>query len=221
MPAGALGALLVAVAATGPATAASAGPSIQVDRACYVNARSPARIEITGQGWTPGDSVEVTGAAQPVSATVGSDGTFAATGTAPGRDFALRRQSERLSAAETDATTGQTVPAVSATTAYLVTDLAYSVRPQDTSLTRKVTFRFSGFTADREIFAHYLRGKRVVARQRFGRTTGPCGLLSARALQYPGGHPEARRYEVQFDDARAYSRRSSPRVVTELSVRRY
>ncbi len=220
MPAGAFGALLVAVAATGPATAASAGPSIQVDHACYVNASSRARIEITGQGWTPGDSVEVTGAAQPVSAMVGSDGTFQATATAPGGDFHLRRQSERLSAAETDATTGQAVP-VSATAAYLVTDLAYSVRPQGASLTRKVTFRFSGFKADREIFAHYLRGKRVVARQRFGRTTGRCGLLGARALQYPGGHPGGRRYEVQFDDARTYSPRSSPRVVTALSVRRY
>jgi hypothetical protein len=222
---GATGALAT-LAAFAIGSARSAGavvavPSLQLDRPCYVNGKAPAGMVLTGSGWTPGGQVSITGAGAPVTATAGLTGSFKVSLKAPGGNFRLRQVSRTLSAAEKDASTGTALPGMNAQASYLVTDLAYSVTPQDMPLSRKVTFRFSGFKADREVFGHYLSGSRVVGRERFGRTAGPCGLLKARALQFPGGHPGGLRYTVQFDDAPHYSRRASPRIVTRLSVIRY
>lgn len=222
---GAVGALgTLSVLAAGSAHSAGADlavPNLQVDRPCYVNGKIPAGMVITGSGWTPGGKVSITGAGAPVMATVGLSGSFRVSVKAPAGNFKLRQISRTLSATEKDGTTGTALPGMSAQASYLVTELAYSVTPQDMPFTRKVTFRFSGFKAGKEVFAHYLSGSRVAGRERFGRTAGPCGLLRARALQFPGGHPGGRRYTVQFDDAPQYSRRAFPRVVTRLTVIRY
>lgn len=207
--------------APAPAIAAGATPTVSVNQRCYANARSNAAMTISGAGWTAGDTVQISGAEEPITATVAPDGTFTAPALAPSGNFGLRQESKALSVTETDATTGQPVSGATAQVSFLVTDLALSVSPQNAPFNRKVTFRFSGFTAGRPIYAHYLRGRRVVARQRFGTASGPCGLLKKRTLQYPGGHPGARRYTVQFDGAQHYNRHTLPRIVVPLTVIRY
>lgn len=207
--------------APAPARAAPAAPTVSLNQRCYANARSNAPMTVSGAGWTAGDTVQISGAEEPLTATVGPDGTFTEPALAPSGNFGLRQESRTLSVTETDATTGQPVGGATAQVSFLVTDLAVSISPQNAPFNRKVTFRFSGFTPGRPIYAHYLHGRRVVARQRLGTASGPCGLLKKRALQYPGGHPRARRYTVQFDDALHYKRHTLPRVVAPLNVIRY
>ncbi len=79
-----------------------------------------------------------------------------------------------------------------------------------------MTWYFSGFDKGRYVYGHYLRHGREVARARFGRTKGNCGLLRTRAPFFPGGRQRYASYGLQFDDARHYSRHSSPRIVTSL-----
>jgi hypothetical protein len=219
-PAGAASAAGAAGAAGAAAADGAAPPAISVSRSCYVNAATPAPITVTGTGWTPNDNLQVATAKGDLygTAVVGADGTFTVTlaGTAisaigPGQ------QSETLTATDEG---GVTAPATgqTASTTFQIANLAFTTAPHEARFTRRVTFTFSGFIPGREIYAHYVHRGKVVASQRFGRARGVCGTLKTKALQYPGGHPRFDSYTVQFDDARRYARRTTPRNHTQLSI---
>jgi hypothetical protein len=90
-------------------------------------------------------------------------------------------------------------------------------KPTEAALTKKVTWYFSGFRRGKFIYAHYLH-KKPAAQARFGRATGPCGLLKVKARFYPGGHPRFKTYTVQIDDSKRYSKHASPKIVTKLGT---
>jgi hypothetical protein len=95
--------------------------------------------------------------------------------------------------------------------------LAVDTKPAQARLSKKVTWYFSGFRPGRFIYGHYLR-KKPVARAKFGRAKGPCGLLKVKARFYPGGHPRFKSYGLQLDDSKSYSKHASPRIVTRLGT---
>jgi len=182
-----------------------------------------APVTVRGTGWLPGDTVKLSGGQLSGTATVGADGTFVQTisgavlGTSgPAQQPETLTATDEGNAADNTPATGQ-----SADTNFLVANLAFSVNPQEASFKRKVTFRFSGFLPGRAIYAHYVHRGRVAAVQSFGRTSGACGLLRKRELQYPGGKPRYDSYTVQFDDSRSYRRGALPRIVTKLTIVRY
>jgi hypothetical protein len=193
--------------------------TISANQACYVNVDpfQGAPMTITGAGFTPGDDVDVSGGSVFASGTVNPDGTFAVTTQAPTLatvDPATATTALTATDLESGATAGATV---------LSANLAVSAKP---AFVRhpdrtKVTFRFSGFTPGKHIYAYYLHRNKLVARVKFGKAAGPCGTFTQRALSYPGGHPRFDRYQVAFESSKRYSKAAFPRVVARLSVFRF
>jgi hypothetical protein len=207
-----------ALASTGALAAAASAATISLDKACYVNTASgPAAMTITGAGFTPGDTVAVSGGTTDVSAPVDPTGAFTAPATAPLLSTTgPGTKSTTLSA--TDLTTDQTN---AATTTVLSANLAVSTKPSSIRAKdipkKKITFSFSGFTPGKDIYGYYLR-KKVVAKAKFGKATGPCGTLKHKALLYPGGHPKKDEYDVAFESASHYSKKAFPVVLGKLSI---
>ena len=213
-------AILAAAFASTPhgALGAASAPSVASNRACYVNTSSLAPITITGAGWTAGHTIRLTSADLFATATIAGDGTFSATiDGAPLNTTDPAAKTELVTATdEGESTTGAPPTGQSASVRFQVANLAVATRPQQSNPAKKVRFSFSGFAPGKPIYAHYVRGRRVVATQRFGTTKGACGMLQRRALLFPGGHPRYSSYTVQFDDARRYGRASAPKLVSSI-----
>jgi len=207
----------VALTASGALAAQASAATLTLDRACYVNTASgPAQMAISGTGFTPGDSVSVSGGTTFASATVDSAGDIATTADAPELTAdGPGKLSTTLTA--TDETTGQAV----ATATALSTNLAVATKPGSIPAReikhKKITFSFSGFTPGKEIWGFYLR-KKVVAKAKFGKASGPCGTLTHKALLYPGGRPTKDQYNVAFESTSRYSKKAFPSVVGKLSI---
>ena len=105
-----------------------------------------------------------------------------------------------------------------AATTFTVANLAVSRNPVTGEPSEKATWKFSGFTSGAEIYAHYLHGTKVTGTAKFGRASGPCGLLRKRAQFYPG-KAKYDTYMVQIDDSPRFSPSSFPRVDTQLRIR--
>ncbi|HEY2007156.1 MAG TPA: hypothetical protein VGG87_11935 [Solirubrobacteraceae bacterium] len=209
-------ALLVPAAATAGASAAT----LAVNRPCYVNkfTRTSIRLapmQITGSGYVPGDGVTITSSDESINRIVQADsaGLIEASIGAP-TPFFKPPASLRLTLTASDFSKSNGT--ITATTSVSVTDLAVATVPSIAPPARRVTWYFSGFDKGRYVYGHYLRHGREVARARFGRTKGDCGLLRTRAPFFPGGRQRYASYGLQFDDARHYSRHTSPRIVTSL-----
>ena len=91
-------------------------------------------------------------------------------------------------------------------------NLAVATSPSSVRNVRKqkVTFSFSGFVPGKHIYGYYLL-KKVVAKVKFGKAHGPCGVLKQKALLYPGGRPTKDKYKVT-SRARAATTRVSSRA---------
>jgi hypothetical protein len=204
---------LGALAPAAPASAAVSGPTVSVDKACYVNSATHALMTISGAGFAPGDTVRLTAGDASATATAAGDGTFTATSAAP--DLPKGPFSKRLTLTAVD----QTRPGVTAETTIHVANLAVAVSQTLVQNVRKdkVLFSFSGFEPGRRIYAFYIHGKRR-ARAVFNRAQGPCGTLRERALLYPGGRPTNDRYTVVFENTGRYSATAFPRVTGNLKI---
>ena len=214
-----LGAVIAAVILASGASAATTTPgsgaaaAIAVARPCYVNTSRTKRapMTVTGSGFAPGGQVQISSSDGSVTldTTASLTGTVTATAPAPDPSFTLPgQQTVTLTATESTA-------AITATTPVTVAPLAVGIMPTQAVPSQKVTWYFSGFQPGKLIFGHYLR-RNQVALTRFGRASGACGVLEAKALLYPGGHPRYHRYGLQLDDSRSYSRRSTPRLDKQI-----
>jgi hypothetical protein len=202
------------------ATAAGAAgtPAIAVAPKCVVNAR-PTQGSImatAGSGFTPGDSIELSAGDASTSATVGTDGTFTTPMHAPTL-ASSGAGAKKFTLAARDETSGTG----SASTTFWVANLAFSTKPAVAKPSKSVRFSFSGFKPGAVIYGHYLRGRKVVVTHRFGRATGVCGLLDAKAQLFPLRNPPAGRYKVQIDDSHRYRANSLPRVNSSIRIERF
>jgi hypothetical protein len=215
-----LGAVIAAVILASGASAATTTPesgaattTIAVARPCYVNTSRTQRapMTVTGSGFAPGGQVQISSIDGSVNldTTASPTGTVTATTPAPDPPFTLPGQ-QTVTLTATESTAG-----ITATTPVTVAPLAVGIMPTQAVPSQKVTWYFSGFQPGKLIFGHYLRRKQV-ALTRFGRASGACGVLKAKALVYPGGHPRYHLYGLQLDDSRSYSRRSSPRLDKQI-----
>lgn len=209
-----IGACLASAAWMAPAALASTA-AISVDQACYVNAATIAKVTVSGQGFNPGDEVNVSGA-DKFSAVGTADSSGAFTATAPAPTLPAGPRSRKFVLTATDLTTA----GVTAQTTIEVANLAVAISRRSVANVAKdkVTFSFSGFTPGKHIYGFYLHGRKVVARGRFGKAIGPCGVLQQRALQYPGGHPHYGAYNLAFESTSRYSKRSFPQVTGLLNI---
>lgn len=212
----ALGALLPA--STAFAAQASAA-TLSADKACYVNINPSvgAPMVITGSGFTPGGVVDLSGGTVFATATADPAGNVAFSTAAPTlATLGAGQITTPLTA--TDETTGAAATPLTVRSA----NLAVSTKPPSVRNVRKdkVTFSFSGFTPGRHIFGFYMR-KKIVARARFGKASGPCGTLRQRALLYPGGRPRNNQYRVTFESMPKYSKKAFPIVTGTLNILRF
>lgn len=210
-----------ALLAPGAGAAQAAAATLSVNQLCYVNKPTRTTIHrapmvVTGTGYVPGDSVTIASGDGSVNQVLQADSTGSIAGTigAPTPFFKLPG-SQVVGLTADDYSAGGTIQGA---TFVRVADLAVATVPARAMPARKVTWYFSGFLPGRYIYGHYLRHGREVARARFGRARGVCGLLRTRARFFPGRHQRYSSYGLQFDDSRPYSRRSSPRIISALST---
>lgn len=207
--------LCVLGSASGALAAQASAAAIAANQACYVNTNPGvgAPMTITGSGFTPGGPVSIYGGTAGTDATADANGNFAVTTNAPILPT-IDPATEHTTLTATDETTDAT-----ATLSVMSANLAVSVNPSSTRhpAKTKVTFKFSGFAPGKHIYAYYLR-KKVLAKFKFGKASGPCGTLKQKALMYPGGHPKKDQYNVTFENTSKYSKKASPRVTDKLSI---
>lgn len=205
------GALLVPAVAAAQASAAT----IAMSAPCYVNTNSfkGAPIDVIGSGFTPGDTIAVSGTAVAGNTTAGPDGSFNLITQGPPLPFrGPGQKSYTLQAQDETAGTG-----FIASTTVTMANFSVSTTPSTAAPTRKVTWHFSGFVPGHTIYIHYLHRNKLLQRMAFGRAKAPCGTLTARDRFYPGGHPRYSTYKVVFDQVKRYTARARPRIATTLS----
>jgi hypothetical protein len=79
-----------------------------------------------------------------------------------------------------------------------------------------VSVGVSGFRPGKPIFGHFQSGGKVVLTYKFGKASGPCGILHTKSRLFPGHGPRNAKYKVQFDDSKKLSKKASPKIVTGL-----
>ena len=201
-----------ALASTAGAAQASAA-TLSMSAPCYVITKSPAQIDVLGTGYTPGDTIAISGPGVGGTTVAGTDGSINLITKGPTLPFmGPGQKTYTLQAQDETAPSG-----VLASTPVTVANLSVDTVPGTAAPTRKVTWRFSGFLPGKTIFIHYLRRGKVQARMAFGRAQAPCGTLKAHDRLYPGGHPHFSSYQVVFDQVQRYTRSARPRISTSLN----
>jgi hypothetical protein len=212
-----------AVSATAALAAQASAATLTADKACYVNAdpASGAPMVITGSGFIPNTTVQISGGTAFANTTSDAAGNVSFSTNAPElKSFSPGSKKTLLTATDDDPAGG---PAVTATLTVMSANLAVATSPRSVKNVRKdkVTFSFSGFTPGKHIYSYYLRGKKIVAKHKFGKTSGPCGLLKEKALLYPNGRPTHDTYTVTFENSSRYNKNVFPRVTGTLSILRF
>ncbi len=196
---------VVALLAT-PA-AASANPTIEPLKKCYVSA-SPGATEPVGikaHGFMPGAVVNVLidNVLQPQGPTnlPTADANGDLTGSVPAPFVASGQQFFALRLTERDHE-DSTVETSAKVTALSVT--SSPARPRSTS--SKVRLRGRGFTNPLlPVYAHYVFRDKVRRTVQIGKPFGDCGQFSVRRRQFPVKKPHVGTWIVQFDQEQAYN----------------
>jgi hypothetical protein len=208
-------------ATSGALAVQASAATLAANKACYVNADpvSGAPMTISGTGFVPGATADLSGGTVSAQATVDAAGNLSFTTGAP--------QLKSLTPGQIKTTLIATAnnPDGSQTTASIVVksaNLSVATKPGSVKNVgkNKVTFSFSGFTPGKHIYGYYMR-KKVVAKATFGKASGPCGMLKDRALLYPGGHPSSNQYKVTFESSSRFSKNAFPRVTGTLNIIRF
>ncbi|MGZ4313114.1 MAG: hypothetical protein ACXVR1_13515 [Solirubrobacteraceae bacterium] len=210
-----------AVSATGALAAQASAATLTADKACYVNAdpASGAPMTITGAGFTPGTTVQLTGGTAFANTTADAAGNVSFATNAPELStISPGAKTTKLTATGDNPDGTQTQAQVNVQSA----NLAVATKPGSVRNVRKdkVTFSFSGFAPGKHIYGYYIR-KKVVAKAKFGKAQGPCGLLKQKALLYPGGRPANDQYKVTFESSSRYDKNTFPRVTGTLNILRF
>jgi hypothetical protein len=206
----------------GTAAAATNTATLALNQACYITVgKARPTMVVTGTGYPAGQEINVSDATGSFDETVTADATGAITATAAAPVTFFSKPGEKadvVSAAGYDDAGNEYVGSVRTELSFLGASANKTRRAHGlTALTFKTKWTFSGFPEGKKIYAHYIYGKKTVARQSFGKAQGPCGLLTAHARLYPDT-PHHREYHLQIDSRRSYSTHASPRLVTKVGL---
>jgi hypothetical protein len=209
---------LLPIAASLPlllAPAAADAGTVKLDQRCYV-AGEP--VVVTGSAFTPDSQLTLT--SSPGGATFPA-AVADATGAFQTRFAAPAPKSRGARAADVTSTRLVAVdPLDSTQTASTPLRIANFTVDRGTSRNpRSVrTWYFSGFPTGATIYGHFRYHGRTMANHRFGRATGACGLLHARARGIPVTHLRAGTWTIQVDTAKTYRRDRVPSLELKLSL---
>lgn len=196
--------------ASGALAATASAAQIALNAGCYLNTTSStAKVTIAGSGFFPSSSVDIGGG---VFGTVTADaaGNFVTTVKAPNDTIKPGARKFTVTASDADSATGQTITA-STTGHYSPAGLALG----DTvaGFGKRITYYFGGFRPGKQIYGHYFIGKRLAGRKRFGKATGPCGTLKAKATGYPISNAQPDKWTVYYDNVKKFKKNAIPTYV--------
>lgn len=198
-----------------PAAAAGAAGTVTLDKSCYVEG---APVVVSGSAF--GANAQLTLGSSAGGETLGSAisdpaGAFATRVPAPAVPDDGAQATDVLSSTLTvvnplDATQNASAP---------LRVVNFTVDRGKTKNPKSVrTWSFSGFPAGSTIYGHFRLGGRTLANHRFGKTTGACGLLHARAAGIPVAKLRAGTWTIQLDTAKTYKRHRVPSLELKVSI---
>jgi hypothetical protein len=198
-----------------PAASASAAGTVTLDKACYVEG---APIAVTGAAFGPGAQLTLgssAGGETLGTAITDPAGAFATRVAAPAAPDDGAHATDVLSTTVTvanplDATQNASAPL---RVVNFTVDRGKTTNPKTVR-----TWSFSGFPAGSTIYGHFRRAGRTLADHRFGKATGACGLLHARAAGIPVAKLAAGTWTIQVDTAKAYKRHRIPSLELKVSI---
>ena len=200
----------VTLLASGALAAQSSAAQIALNARCYLNTdRSTAKVAIAGTGFLASTPVEIGGGVFG-NATTDAAGNFLTAVRAPNATIKPGARKFNVTASTTNFDTNTKVTA--STTGYY-TMACVAFRDNFVGFGKRITYFFGGFRSGRQIYGHYFIGKRETGRKRFGRATGPCGTLKAKATGYPVSRSHPDKWTVFFDDVKKFSKRAIPTYV--------
>ncbi len=220
---GAAGAAIGLAATAGSAAAAPQPATLTVNQACYVTVSKTNRptMVISGSGFNPGDTVLVTDKTGDldVQTQASPTGTITVSAKAPVPFLQVPGAKSDTITATDYTTTGVEIQGT-ATTQLSVLFASFGKTHRAPGLgayREKTTWRFSGFPTGRKIYGHYFLGRKLVARQSFGRAQGPCGVLVSHRRILPVA-PHSRNYNMYVESRKKYSKKAVPRFPVKLRL---
>jgi hypothetical protein len=188
---------VVATVLAAPAAASAATLRLDPAKPCFGTGD---RLNFVGTGFTPGGIVDFTRDGDPIRADPPI--TADAAGAVDAGLTVLKRQGRKV---RTYTATDRSDPAIRASTRVTVSEARVRVRPTTGRPSRVRRIAAVGFTTGRTLWAHIVRGKRVLRSFRIGRLRGACHELTTRRRLFPADPPTGQ-YLIQFDTERTYRR---------------
>jgi hypothetical protein len=204
-------ATLAVVAPLAAPVAAQAG-TVTLDRACYVEGQP---MVASGAAFPPGAALTLGGTSAFPGAVADPMGSFAIGLTAPAPARTGARPSSVTHA--TLAVTDPADPTQTASVPYAVANFDVD-RGQSRDPRSVRTWYFSGFPAGSTVYGHFRLKAKTMANHRFGKVTGACGLLHARAAGIPVTPLRTGTWTVQLDGSKHYKSTTRPALVLKISV---
>lgn len=203
----ALGALVSLV----PVAAAQAG-TVTLDKPCYVENDV---MTANGTGFKPNENLTLSGDGAFATAVADANGNFSVPVQAPINPTidakASSVQTYTLKVEDFgDATQNTTIQ-------YQVTNFAVD-RGQARSPRTKRTWAFAGFPTGSAIYGHFRLKGRTIANYRFGKASGPCGLLKVRARGIPVSRIRTGTWTVQIDTHQRFNKDTRPSFKATITV---
>ncbi len=202
-------AILGALAASATTASAANAATLAIPAACLP--QNELNIPVSGSGFSPNATVTITGAPVTITAQTDATGSFATTFLSPANN-SFSPKPGTLTA------TDSLNPAVTATAPFQYlrfgSNLPLNGRPGATT-----TWRFAGFAAGKSIYGHFRFGGKTIRNYRFGKASGPCGILKARARRLPA-RSRPGTWRLQIDQRMSYSDATRPRVTASFTIRR-
>jgi hypothetical protein len=204
----------VRIAAVASATAAAAlaapgiahGATLAAQGACFVQG---ANVPVAGAQWLPGSFISISGGAAG-SAQADGAGNIATQVVAPPVSTIAPKT-------VTITATDPSNPSLTAAASFpVIRDVLLSNAPISGRPRQKTTWRFVGFpVSGTAIYGHYRFHGRTIKNYRFGKATGPCGVLTVRARRLPiaASRIHSGTWTLQLDQRRHYRRTGLRRVI--------
>lgn len=193
-------AIATAALATLPASAPAA--TLTFGAPCAVSGDA---VPVSGTGFAPGKGVQLRGEGVSGFATADAAGAFAGSVTG----FTSARTVQKVPVTATQDGVAVTSATLSLIREAFLVDANLNGSPRSV-----VRWRFAGFPSGRSVYGHFrLRGK-TYRNYRFGRATGPCGTLTARARRLPVSRLRYGTWRLKFDASRRYSSSAPGRLGT-------
>lgn len=194
-----------------PAAAAQAG-TVTLDRPCYVE---DGVMTATGSGFAPNSNLTLSGDGAFATAVADASGNFSVPVQVPTNPSIDAKASSVVTynlKVEDFNDASQTT-----TVGYQVTNFAVD-RGKARSPKTTRTWEFAGFPTGSTIYGHFRYRGKTISNYRFGKATGPCGLLKTRARGIPVRRIHTGTWNVQIDTHQTYNKDARPAFKASISV---